>query len=563
MNTEENVKQTKKRPGVSRREFIAGTVGGLVVGAVAGAAAGSLGFPKTITQTLTQTQTQTVTSAVGIPSTWDYSADVVIMGGGTTGLSAALEAVGAGAKVIVLEKTDSVLHASSGHCAGTIVGCGSAIQKAAGVTDSPDQYYAELVGTGGASRFPAALARQVADRSGAAVDWLAQQGIQWAPYCPILDGQGTAPRMFAVAYPLDSSSYPGVLAKNATAKGVTFMFNTPVTGLYRDTVNGVVGVKAQSAGKTINVKANRGVVIAAGDAANNKALQQQFGASLADWFNTLPTLVSRWNSGDTGDGLTVAMAVGAAPMCLDQTAATAPTFSTIMGNSTSGPDISYGYSPGSTNPNAKLPAYQYSLGITAYSIFVNNAGNRYTNEQGSTTGADTYAQPNHQVFMIWDNTPVGLNVVAHVSGGHNFIKDWIAEGDTTQANTLSDLATALGINPTGLASTVAKWNGYVAAKSDPDFKRTTFATPITTAPFYALKPVQYSVGSTVNGTLNVNLQTLQVLDEAGNVIPRLYAGGDCGKAGNIGGGHGTHMAWTFISGRIAGTNAAGEKPWSS
>jgi aerobic carbon-monoxide dehydrogenase small subunit len=56
---EKTVKQNKKKSGVTRREFIAGTVGGVVVGAVVGAAAGSLGFPKTITETTTQTAAAT------------------------------------------------------------------------------------------------------------------------------------------------------------------------------------------------------------------------------------------------------------------------------------------------------------------------------------------------------------------------------------------------------------------------------------------------------------------------------------------------------------------------
>lgn len=102
--------QAKKKSGVSRREFIAGTVGGVVVGAVVGAAAGSLGFPKTVTQTTTQTTTQTsvstVTAQPWLPAKWDYTADVVIAGTGGAGLSAAITASDAGASVLVLEKLD-------------------------------------------------------------------------------------------------------------------------------------------------------------------------------------------------------------------------------------------------------------------------------------------------------------------------------------------------------------------------------------------------------------------------------------------------------------------------
>jgi fumarate reductase flavoprotein subunit len=214
---------------------------------------------------------------------------------------------------------------------------------------------------------------------------------------------------------------------------------------------------------------------------------------------------------------------------------------------------------GSTNVNAKLSAYAYQPAILSYAIYVNKAGNRYTNEMGSTVAADTYTQPSTAAFMIFDSTPANLNVVMHVSAGHNNFKEWLADGVLTQSNTLAALATTLGIDPTGLAAMVTKWNGYVAAKNDPDFKRTTFVSPISVAPFYGIQATLFSL-ELANGTLMTDIPTLKVLDEAGKVIPRLYAAGDNGRAGVMGGGHGTHMAWTFISGRIAGTNAAAETP---
>ena len=93
-NEEENKTPAKT---VSRRQFLLGTVGGLAIGAAAGAAAGSLGFPKTVT----------VTEQPWIPSTWDETADVVIIGYGGAGAVTAIAAHDAGANVLVLEKTPS------------------------------------------------------------------------------------------------------------------------------------------------------------------------------------------------------------------------------------------------------------------------------------------------------------------------------------------------------------------------------------------------------------------------------------------------------------------------
>ena len=119
----ENAEKKKVRAGISRGEFIAGTVGGVVVGAVAGAAAGSFGFPRTVTQIVTQTSTQvstqtttqattqTVTTTAlqpWLPGSWDHTTDVVVVGSGGAGLAAAVGALESGAKVIVVEKASAV-----------------------------------------------------------------------------------------------------------------------------------------------------------------------------------------------------------------------------------------------------------------------------------------------------------------------------------------------------------------------------------------------------------------------------------------------------------------------
>lgn len=536
--------------GLARRRLLTGAVGGLVVGAVAGAAVGSLGFPKTVTQTQTQTMTSTSSTTLGIPTTWDYQADVVIMGAGTSGLSAALEAAAAGAKVIVLEKEPSSALANSGHCAGTIVGVNSAQQTAAGITDSPSIYYAELTGPGSNPLFDPAVAMSICNNSGAAIAWLTQQGIQWAPYCPLLDGQSTAPRMMA-ALP-DSSTYPATLNANAVKAGVQILYNTPVGSLYRDPVNGVVGLSAKATSGVINVKANRAVVLAAGDnAANAKMLAQA--SAIPSWFTTLPP---EGSPGSTGDGIIAGMAVGAAPVAL-ATAVTEPSFGFVVGNTRIVPDTSYGYTPGSTNVNAKLSAFAYQPAILSYAIYVNSAGNRYTNETGSTVAADTFALSDMKSFMIFDSAPANLNVYMHVSAGHTLFKEWLADGALAQADTLDGLASSLGINSSGLAAGVATWNGNVAANKDSSFGRTIFVSPISTGPFYGIPATLFSL-ELANGTLNVDVATQNVLDESGNPIPRLYAAGDNGRAGVMGGGHGTHMVWTFISGRQAGTSAASE-----
>ena len=99
-----------------------------------------------------------------------------------------------------------------------------------------------------------------------------------------------------------------------------------------------------------------------------------------------------------------------------------------------------------------------------------------------------------------------------------------------------------------------KWNGYVAAKNDPDFGRTSFANPLDTAPFYAVK-VTAGIHHTMGG-LKIDSQT-HVLNTEGQIIPGLFAAGEV--TGGVHGGNrlgGNAVADFVVFGRIAGQQAA-------
>ena len=99
-----------------------------------------------------------------------------------------------------------------------------------------------------------------------------------------------------------------------------------------------------------------------------------------------------------------------------------------------------------------------------------------------------------------------------------------------------------------------KWNGYVAEKNDPDFGRTSFANPLDTAPFYAVK-VTAGIHHTMGG-LKIDSQT-HVLNTEGQIIPGLFAAGEV--TGGVHGGNrlgGNAVADFVVFGRIAGQQAA-------
>ena len=135
------------------------------------------------------------------------------------------------------------------------------------------------------------------------------------------------------------------------------------------------------------------------------------------------------------------------------------------------------------------------------------------------------------------------------------LKAAIAEtGYTVTGQTYEELAKAMGVDEAAFAETMKTWNGYVEAKNDPDFGRTSFAKALDTAPYYAIK-VTAGVHHTMGG-LKINTNT-EVLKADGSVIPGLFAAGEV-----TGGVHGANrlggnaVADFTVFGRIAGAAAS-------
>lgn len=148
----------KKQKAPSRRQFVAG----LAAGAVGGLVVGS----------------KVTSSAFGTQLEWDRQADVVIVGGGASGCTAALSAAEAGAKVIVLEAAP-VLGGAGSLCIGSISLPLSSLQKQAGIADSVDDYIEDVLHRAGASasRMDQQLLRLLAENGGATIDWLLSLGV--------------------------------------------------------------------------------------------------------------------------------------------------------------------------------------------------------------------------------------------------------------------------------------------------------------------------------------------------------------------------------------------------
>jgi 3-oxosteroid 1-dehydrogenase len=260
-----------------------------------------------------------------VPRRWDYEADVVACGYGATGSAAALEAHDAGAEVLILEK-NSLPGGSMGRCGGGIMGAGTQIQKALGIDDSPDTLYDWLVVVGEGLTRPD-IARVFADECGKNVDWLMKLGVDYGVGAPVptqkgslgtggVDGLGAPYSTFN--FPVTARSHwatPKTKGHHAgpelftpfymtvRAKGINALFETRLVKLITSDRKEVLGVVAESKGKTLYVKARKGVVLGTGGFPANTEMKRKFNPDMA-----VPTYMC---PDCTGEGIIAAMALGA------------------------------------------------------------------------------------------------------------------------------------------------------------------------------------------------------------------------------------------------------------
>lgn len=335
------------------------------------------------------------------------------------------------------------------------------------------------------------------------------------------------------------------------ARGVEPVVDAPATDLLL-TDGRVTGARIVIAGSPTNVHARRGVVLATGGFEWNRELVDEFLRGPMTAPTSVPT--------NTGDGLLMAMRAGARLANMGQ-AWWVPAVQ-IPG------DEAFGV------PRSNLVNRERTL---PGSIMVNRRGRRFTDE---ATNYNALGGAFHQLDPVefgFANLPAWLIFDGRYAAEYGSfgtpagepIADWIARADS-----LADLATAVGISPDGLVATVERWNGFADAGYDADFGRGESAYDrwsgdgryrftkastigrIDTAPYYAV-PVQSGALGTSGGP-RTNARA-QVLDTGSQPIPGLFAAGNVAAAPTAMayGGAGGTLGPILVFGRLAGLSAAG------
>ncbi len=578
---EKNESDGSAEKAASRRKFIAGTMGGLVIGAVAGTALGSLGVPKALTQGKTETSATTQTRSIpanlvlDIPSSWDYSADVVVVGAGGAGLSAALGALESGAKVIVLEKGPSVGGTTALSASGGMWIPNNSLSIAAGQTEDVSQLL-EYCNNCGEGQQDQDLMDAYFRQGPGWVDHLMRvTGLtfsletQWGDFYNVPGGQGVVHWIGAKG---GGAGLIAALKSVVDSKGATTMLNAAATGLFKDANGRIVGLRAslvtamtRSTSKpstsdssnsssaaplsAINIQANKGVILCAAGMDWNRDMLRNYMRGPIDTSSAPETI--------TGDGILMAMAAGAWMHNMNN-AWGWPTYITPSGNI---PDV---------------PQYRGKPGA----IVVNRFGKRFANESSAypvfnrafhVWDTRTLDYVNHPAYVVMDSDCFKRYGLAGASSALATLPSYIST-----ASTLQGLATSLKIDSSGLQETVGRFNQYAADGVDPDFDRGTWIfdqntggdprrtdlrndclAPIQTPPFYGVEIHPGLVGTCGGPRIDT---TGHILDQKGNPIPGLFGAGNdvasaFGAAYPAGGatiGQATFFGW--IAGKTAGSS---------
>ena len=534
------------KENLSRRYFLKG-------GAAAGAAAAGLASGGAAAQTMQ----------------WHREADIIIVGAGVAGLSAAIEAAEHGASVIAIDMNYDI----GGHgimSGGQLhLGGGNEHQRIAGVTDSPDAIFKDWTRHDHhAARYSDRdLVRVFADWNVDTYNWLLKQGVKYETGMQ-RSSASTVPRQFrTVEWNIPSelisprrnrngSGLVRPMAASARAKGAEIILNTKMTKIVREEpLQGrVLGVAAEGPNGPVNFRARRAVIVCTGGHSSNVTLRRTFDPRLTEEYQVACSAYSP----QSGDGEITAMDIGASLWATANQTAEAGAAIT----KTRHIGCQWGYASLVYEPDSPLFPKVRAMGLTVEDfqnvIMVKENGLRFFDE--TRGGYDFFA-----ACLAWNGNTEKLNgggpIWAVFDQAAVERERWVTKppyvdlsGWFFQGDTLKELADNVGgpyqrrkMNSAVLEETVAKFNAGIDSGKD-EFDRKALNFKIAKPPFFAAwsTPILYD---TLTG-IHTNTDG-QVVDRGGNTIAGLYC------AGESMGGFAQHgLARCIIFGRVAARHAA-------
>jgi fumarate reductase flavoprotein subunit len=441
----------------------------------------------------------------------DVSTDIVIIGAGGAGLTAAIEATYEGAEVIVVEK-NAFMGGNTNYATGGMNAAGTKYQKAKGIEDSPELHFKDTM-KGGHDKNDPALLKVFTEKAAETLYWLEELGAQLSEIGR--SGGQSVDRIHKGPDGMPIGPHlMDVFAKQVEKLNIDVRLNTKAIEILSEN-NKVLGIKVENLdGHTYNINA-KAVIIASGGFGANPELVTKYKPELEGFGTTN-------QPGATGDIFSMLEKLDIALIDMDQ----------IQTHPTVVPRINEMITEGVRGDGA---------------ILVNRDGKRFVNELETrdTVSKAILSQEGKSAFLIFDQ-----QVVDQASA----IKKYKDAGLLTEANSLKELGEKLNINATELESTVESYNEYFKDQNDKEFGRRLLNVELIEAPYYGVE-VSPAIHHTMGGIkINTNAE---VINNSGDVVEGLYAAGEV--TGGIHGGNrigGNAITDITVFGKIAGRNAA-------
>lgn len=468
--------------------------------------------------------------------------DVIIVGAGVSGLSAAIEVGEAGLDVLVVDMW-SVFGGHAVMSSGRLAVVGTPYQESENIADSVELAVRDFLAHGEVA--DPEWVQLYSSRSRTWVfDWLKSKGVRWDGLTSDQPAGNSVRRLHEVTGRGMGLAAP-LFRHSASLPGVRFRWNEKVVRLIeKDGRIDGVEVQNQRSGARETLRA-RHIVLATGGFQSNLELVRK------NWHgvDSEARVLKGAGINALGSGLELASAHGARIQHLDR---------------------QWNYRRGLPHPED--PDGERGLGVWAMGgIAVNTKGQRFMNGSAGTkrTVPLVVQQPGATYFQVFDQNSVDILFIAG-SGWEDKerIRREIFENPAMapyvlRADTLTGLAQKMRIDPGVLEATVTRWNGFVSTGTDPDFNRKIIPQyamyqRITTPPFHAFKFFPMTRKSF--GGIAVNT-SCRVLDTRGDSIPGLWAVGEVTGFGGVNGNaalEGTMLGPSILMGRIAGQAIASD-----
>jgi len=457
-----------------------------------------------------------------------YDTDVLVVGGGIAGLSAAVTARQAGARVILIEKAPREHRGGNTRFADAQMRFPHEADAFAPRTYTVDEMFDDLMRIS-RGRANAALVRTLCEKARPAAEWLTGLGLEWEPGYPHTAGYRRSPKA-------GGQGLVDLLYRRLEGLGGIVSYETAALDLLLHPSGAVAGARARGPEGVIDIEARGGTVLACGGFQANVEMRVRYLGRFAD------SLILRGSRYNTGEGLLMAIAAGARP------AGQWGDYHSAVLDARS-PRIECGVTA----------LYNYQMGI-----FVDREGRRFLDE-GEDFRDHTYVKFSKQIieqaggeaWCIFDQKAYQRE---------EFARAWRPVGPPVEAATLEGLARGMGVPAENLLETVAAFNAAVQPGDYDldrlDGKRTAgiwppksnWALPIDAPPYLAI-PVTGGITFTFGGLACDTLA--RVLDTRGQPMPGLYAAGEpMGELFYYNYPGATSVIRGCVFGRIAGDHAA-------